>query len=105
MHLQKGQTLINEGEDTDCIYIVENGGIEVFKEFENNVFVTERMGQGSTIGHNNIFTDDIASYTFTANQSTHILKLTESSLNVLQQEYPDFGKKVLMYQHTILRNG
>ena len=55
----KGQIILAEGDPTDKMFLVVNGCLEVYLEFEGNEFIIEKLKPGSILNYLNIFTDDI----------------------------------------------
>lgn len=51
-------SILKDQDACDTIYIVGSGCLELFTELEGNVFVIERLYQGSILNSRVIFTDD-----------------------------------------------
>ena len=43
---------------TDTLYMVVEGALEVYTDFEGNEFSIEKLKPGSILNYRNIFTDD-----------------------------------------------
>jgi CRP-like cAMP-binding protein len=66
----KGDYLLKEHDETDNIYIVERGELEVVEEYEGNQFIIERLNSGTVLNYTTIFTDDLMKINIRASQHT-----------------------------------
>ena len=101
-NLMIGDHLLKENDDTNHVYIVEHGQLEVYLIQEGNEFIIERLNAGAILNYTAIFTDDNSFPIVRASKNTKILSLSEDAFKNLQDEYPEFKKKMLKHQHSIL---
>jgi len=54
----KETIILAEDKVVDSIFFLEEGTIEVSTEFDNNIFVIDKLGPGSAINYRSIFLKD-----------------------------------------------
>lgn len=77
-YIEKDQALIKENEESDALYIVVYGLLQMRTEFDGNEFVVHNISQGTLVNHHNLLIDDKMSVSIVAAKSTRIMELTES---------------------------
>ena len=82
-HLEEGEILLRELDDTDKLYIVEYGSLEIFTEFDGNEFVIDYLPPGSVLNHYVVFTEDNMMVNIRARQPTIINELHEKDIETL----------------------
>lgn len=81
------------------------GRLEVFTTFEGNEFIFEYLPAGSILNYRVLFTDDIMEFNVRFAQPTYLLQISLDSLEILEEDFPPFQKKVLGYQNNLLKGG
>jgi CRP-like cAMP-binding protein len=100
--LIQGEILLKPGMETETIYLIEKGCLEVYTEFDGNEFVLEFLGAGSVLNYQLIFTEDRQSVYVRARVNSYIQVLTLADLATIQQNFPLFDKRVLKFQNQLL---
>ena len=103
--LDKGETLLKERDDTDALYIVTTGTLEVFIELDGHKFIVDMLGKGSIICHRGVFTDDEMLVNIAAITPVYYLKLTEDQVDELRKQDAFFDARIGKYQHALMRKG
>ena len=96
-YLEKGDILLKELDDTDALFIVEYGHLEIFTEFEGNEFIVDKLPPGSVLNHHVVFTEDNMVTNIRATCTTYINELHENDFEELQESEPLFKKRMMMY--------
>ena len=82
--MEIGEILLRELDDTDALFIVEHGCMEIFTEFDGNEFIIDRLPAGSVLNHHVVFTEDSMVVNIRAVCPTYILTLHENDFEELQ---------------------
>ena len=77
---------MKEQDDTESLFIIENGQLEVFVYMEGNKFVMSHLNAGSVLNHRCIFTEDNMLVNVRATMPTYVLELTERDMERLKEE-------------------
>ena len=96
VHLQRGEFLFVEGDKGTFMGFVTNGILEVMKKSETgeNVVIA-RLTKGSSIGEMALIDKSTRSATVMAKQPTTMVTLTEKGFELLTQNSPALGVKVI----------
>ena len=96
VHLQRGEFLFVEGDKGTFMGFVVNGVLEVMKKSEigENVVIA-RLTKGSSIGEMALIDKSTRSATVMAKQPTTMVTLTEKGFELLTQNSPALGIKVI----------
>ena len=96
VHLQRGEFLFVEGDKGTFMGFVVNGILEVMKKSETgeNVVIA-RLTKGSSIGEMALIDKSTRSATVMAKQPTTMVTLTEKGFELLTQNSPALGVKVI----------
>lgn len=78
--------LLKEFDETDCLYIVESGVLEIYLEVEGTKFVIETIKSGTVINYRNLFNDDEMLLNMKAVLPTFLWQLSESSITKLTKK-------------------
>jgi predicted acylesterase/phospholipase RssA len=77
VHLLGGQTLFNQGEDGDSLYLVISGRLRVFLvSFDRAERIIREIGPGETVGELALLTNERRSATVRAIRDTELVKLS-----------------------------
>ncbi len=90
LHLcASGESLMREGDDSDCSYIVVSGRLRVTAEHgEGEVRLICELGRGQAVGEMGILTGARRTATVTAMRDTLVAKLSLAAFNRLLQNHP-----------------
>lgn len=96
VHLRRGEFLFVEGDKGTFMGFVVNGILEVMKKSEigENVVIA-RLTKGSSIGEMALIDKSTRSATVMAKQPTTMVTLTEKGFELLTQNSPALGVKVI----------
>ena len=84
---QDGEVIIYQGEVGNCMYIVQEGQVEVFVEKEGQEIRLELLGEGEIIGEMAIFENEVRSATVRASGQARLL--TVDKRNFLRRVHED----------------
>lgn len=98
-----GEFIAKAGDFADSIFIIEDGGCEVFAVFEGHEFIIDYLSKGSIINYRLFIVQDLLHVFVRCTKYTRVLKLTQGIFENLQDKYPEFKKTTLKYQHQILK--
>jgi CRP-like cAMP-binding protein len=88
------------------LYIVTQGYLEVYTEYEGNEFILEILERGSIVNHNLILIDDIMRVSIrSGNEYTRLAVLTEEKLFEIARDNRFFERKISFYLDNLLRHG
>jgi len=92
-----GTVLWQEGDTSDSAAFVVDGKIEVKKatEFEGKHVIVGIYAEGSVVGELCLFSDEKRAVTATALTDARLLKIDDERFNLLLQEHPVIGGKLL----------
>ena len=84
---QDGEVIIYQGEVGNCMYIVQEGQVEVFVEKEGQEIQLELLGEGEIVGEMAIFENEVRSTTVRASGQARLL--TVDKRNFLRRVHED----------------
>jgi predicted acylesterase/phospholipase RssA/CRP-like cAMP-binding protein len=96
--IKSGDILFEQGTLGDCLYLVVNGRLQVFRNYgaENEKFITE-IGSGRTVGEMSLLTQETRSGTVTAARDCILLKLKKNDFDGLVAVYPQLAIRLSEY--------
>ena len=84
---QDGEIIIHQGELGDCMYVVQDGRVEVFLEEDDQVIPLALLGEGELFGEMAIFENEVRSASVRADGSARLL--TVDKKNFLSRVHQD----------------
>jgi CRP-like cAMP-binding protein len=84
--LEQGERLLKEGDDTEQLYIVMKGCLNIYTEFEGNEFLLAKLPKGSVLNYRVIFLEDQMLVRIQADEFTFIQCLHEKAFAILESE-------------------
>ncbi len=84
---QDGEVIIYQGEVGNCMYIIQEGQVEVFVEKEGQEIRLELLGEGEIVGEMAIFENEVRSATVRASGQARLL--TVDKRNFLRRVHED----------------
>jgi CRP-like cAMP-binding protein len=84
---QDGEVIIYQGEVGNCMYIIQEGQVEVFVEKEGQEIQLELLGEGEIVGEMAIFENEVRSATVRASGQARLL--TVDKRNFLRRVHED----------------
>ena len=96
IHLQRGEHLFVEGDQGTFMGFVVNGILEVQKKADTGENIAlARLTKGSSIGEMALIDKSPRSATVIAKQATTMVTLTDKGFELLAENYPPLGIKVI----------
>jgi len=98
--VQPDEVLFHEGDDTDCVYFILDGGFDVLKETirgqERGVdkVVIMTLSAGSSIGEVAIIANFPREVTVKARTQGHVVAFTKASFDLIAENHPRIGLKI-----------
>ena len=86
--LYGGETLLRQGDDGDCIYIVISGRLRVVERSNDRATVLAELGPGETIGEMAVITGEPRSADVVAIRDTHLARLPKTAVERLLVRHP-----------------
>lgn len=96
LFFEKGHVIAKEMTSADSIYIVANGCLELYTEFEGNEFVIERLYKGTIINQRSFLMEDIIYVNIRAIQNSRLLQLNSEMIEEMRSNFSDFDKAISM---------
>jgi CRP-like cAMP-binding protein len=84
----KGQTIINEGETGDCLYLIRNGKVKVIGMPDNVEIILSYLREGDYFGEMALITGDSRSATVVADSDVDLWRLSKLDFDVLILSHP-----------------
>lgn len=95
VQVNAGQTIFNQGEESDAIYIVLNGRLRAIQEgADGNMKAIGEYGQGDSVGELEVLTESVRPGSLHAIRDTELAKFPKTLFNSLAQEHPGITIKV-----------
>ena len=98
-----GHILLKEQDNTETLFIVAHGALEVYSEFEGNDFIIETLNEGSILNFRVLFTDDLMSVNIRCKKGTHLLQFPLHVLNEIRGDDKNFDKRLRVYENNLLK--
>lgn len=90
-----GETIINEGEAGDCMYVIQSGKVEVLKLRDGKMVHLSELGKGDFFGEMALFDREMRSATVCASGDVRILTVDKKTLFKRIQEDPSMTFRIL----------
>ncbi len=75
--VNRGAIVMREGDESDCLYIVVRGSLELFRERESGATsLTDVLGDGASVGEMGVLTKDPRSLTVRARRDSVLLRIS-----------------------------
>lgn len=95
VQVNAGQTIFNQGDESDAIYIVLNGRLRAIQEgSDGKMKAIGEFGQGDSVGELEVLTESVRPGTLHAIRDTELAKFPKTLFNSLAQEHPGITIKV-----------
>ena len=105
-HLYKdGEVIIKQGTVGDCLYVIQQGRVEVVHENGNKEMILAELGEKEFFGEMAIFEKDVRSCTVRAKGDTKVLTLDKKGLYKTIQNDPSLAFRLLEKMSNRLRQG
>ncbi len=94
IHVNAGQILYRQGEDSDAIYIVLSGRLRLITETDSKLHVNGEYGQGESVGELEVLTEWTRPGTLHAIRDTELVKFPKTLFNSLALQHPGVTMQV-----------
>lgn len=103
-HLYKdGEVIIKQGTVGDCLYVIQQGKVDVISEKGENEIKLAELGEKEFFGEMALFEKDVRSATVKANGDTKVLTLDKKGLYKTIQNDPSLAFRLLEKMSNRLR--
>lgn len=90
-----GDTIIEQGEDGNCLYVIQEGRVAVFRENEGAEFQVADLGPGEFFGEMGLFEKDVRSATVRSIGQSRILTIDKRNFYKTIQKDPSLAYRLL----------
>ncbi len=90
-----GETLVHQGESGDCMYVIQDGQVEIWRENGGPPVLIRIGGKGEFIGEMAIFDREVRSATVRARGEVRVLTIDRSTLLRRIHEDPSLAYRML----------
>ena len=97
LHFQKGQILLQEGEKSDQLFIINKGQVKISKfTIHGKEQILYLMADGDFFGELNLFhSDEVNNFSVYAIEDTEVCILTKSDIDQIMEDNPEISLKLL----------
>ncbi len=92
---QPGQDIVREGEAGDCMYVIQDGEVEVLRRVDGEQTVVDRMGAGDIFGEIAIVESTVRSSTVRAVTEVRAITIDRETFLRRVKEDPSLALNVL----------
>jgi CRP-like cAMP-binding protein len=90
-----GDIIIRQGESGDCLYVIQEGRVEVFVEANGNETKVAELGDKEFFGEMGLFEKDVRSCTVRAMGNTKLLSIDKNNFYATIQKDPSLAIRLL----------
>lgn len=90
-----GETIIKQGDEGDCVYVIQEGKVEVIDESENREIKIAELGQAEFFGEMGLFQKDVRSCTVRALGDAKIMTIDKRNFYNTIQKDPSIAYRLL----------
>ncbi len=98
-----GEVIIKQGTVGDCLYVIQQGEVEVVSERNNNEVIVAVLGEKEFFGEMALFEKDVRSCSVRAKGETKVLTLDKKGLYKTIQNDPSLAFRLLEKMSNRLR--
>ena len=92
---QDGEIIIKQGTVGDCLYVIQQGKVEVVRESDKKEIIIAELGEKEFFGEMALFEKDVRSCTVRAKGDTKVLTLDKKGLYKTIQKDPSLAFRLL----------
>lgn len=93
---QKGELIISEGSEPECLIIINSGQVKAFRDtYDGKEQILYVFSEGDFFGEKNLLRNQKATYNVEALIDTHTCMIRKSDFQKLLREHPDIGLKIM----------
>jgi CRP/FNR family transcriptional regulator len=92
---KNGETIIKQGDEGDCVYVIQEGIVEVIDESENKEIKIAELGQAEFFGEMGLFEKDVRSCTVRALGDAKVMTIDKRNFYNTIQKDPSIAYRLL----------
>ena len=92
---QNGEVIIKQGEEGDCIYVIQKGKVEVIDESGDAEIKIAELGETEFFGEMGLFQKDVRSATIRSIGETKVLTIDKKNFYQTIQKDPSIAYRLL----------
>ena len=92
---EDGEVIIRQGEKGDCMYVVQEGQVQILREESGNEIPLRIASTGELLGEMAIFEHEVRSATVRASGSVRVLTIDKKNFLARIQEDPTLAFRIL----------
>lgn len=100
---QNGENIITQGEEGDCLYVIQSGAVEVLQEKNGEEIHIAELYEGDFFGEMAVFERDVRSGTVRSKGDSRILTVDKKTLLGRIQEDPSLAFRILQKMSSRIR--
>ena len=100
---QNGETIIQQGEKGDCLYIIQEGMVEVFSKANGQEIHLAKLGEGDFFGEMAVFEQSVRSTSVRALGAARVLTVDKKNFLRRMEEDPSLAFRFLEIMSTRIR--
>ena len=92
---KNGEIIIKQGEEGDCVYVVQKGKVEIIDESENKEIKIAELSQAEFFGEMGLFEKDVRSCTVRALGDAKVMTIDKRNFYTTIQKDPSIAYRLL----------
>lgn len=92
---EQGQIIFRQGEPGNCMYVIQSGEVEIFREIDGKEVRIAVRGEGDFFGEMSIFEQETRMATARANKKAAVLTVDKKSLLRRFQQDPSLAFRIV----------
>mgnify|MGYP003335847066 CR=1 FL=1 len=101
---QAGEIIVHQGDAGDCMYVIQDGDVEVLKEEDGTETLVDTMHTGDIFGEMALIEHTVRSSTVRATSTVRVLTIDKKTFFRRVQEDPSLALSVLKVMSQRIRN-
>ena len=90
-----GETIIRQGDEGDCAYVIQSGTVEVLQEVDGTQVPIARRGEGEFFGEMSIFEKEVRMATVRAVGEVRVITVDRKNILRRIQEDPSLAFRII----------
>lgn len=101
---QAGEIIVHQGDPGDCMFVIQDGDVEVLKEEDGTATLVDTMHTGDIFGEMALIEHTVRSSTVRATSTVRVLTIDKKTFFRRVQEDPSLALSVLKAMSQRIRN-